>query len=67
MYMILYIVFHLACDIEKYPLDVPAVDTHRPKPTVCVFDVYCSNLYFFKVTNLTRSQEQALENLPDHY
>ena len=23
-----------ACDREEYPIDVPAVDTHRPKPKV---------------------------------
>ena len=47
--MLLHVVFCLACDIEKYPLDVPAVDTHRPKPTVCIFDVYCSNSYIATV------------------
>lgn len=41
-----------SCDREEYPIDVPAVDTHRPKP---------------KMTNLSRSYEQALETLPEHY
>ena len=31
VYMIL-----IACDVEHYPIDVPAVDTHRPKPKVYV-------------------------------
>ena len=25
-------VFLAACDVEEYNIDVPAVDTHRPKP-----------------------------------
>ena len=27
-------VFPAACDVEEYPIDVPAVDTHHPKPEV---------------------------------
>ena len=44
-------IFHVACNIEKYPIDVPAVDTHRPKPKVRVFDVsinYCNSTIAFR-------------------
>ncbi|XP_065912464.1 6-phosphofructo-2-kinase/fructose-2,6-bisphosphatase 1-like [Dysidea avara] len=40
------------CEVESFPIDVPAVDTHRSKP---------------KITDPTRSLEEALENLPEHY
>lgn len=58
----------IACEVEHFPLDVPAVDTHRPKPTVRVL-LYCNCIIDigFQVTHLARSQEQALENLPKHY
>jgi broad specificity phosphatase PhoE len=40
------------CKMEKFPLDIPAVDTYRPKP---------------KVVNLKRSDSEALQNLPEHF
>ena len=30
-------IFLVACDVQHYPIDVPAVDTHRPKPVVSTF------------------------------
>ena len=30
-------IFLVACDVQHYPIDVPAVDTHRPKPMVSTF------------------------------
>ena len=40
------------CKVETFPLKIPAVDTFRPKP---------------KTVSLTRSDSEALEDLPQHY
>ena len=34
------------CDVEEYPLEVEAVDTHRPKPEVSdVFLILMQNIF----------------------